>query len=134
MIGIGVARQQRQRHEACAAGGHRRDLPPAHRCALPNSPAGLTSSTPRNNAKFTASVSPGSTKVATSDSLKPSARPATRQPSRLPTPPITTTISAFMVKMTPDDALKVRNMLIKTPAAATSAPPSANANADVLTT
>ena len=47
------------------------------------------------------------------------------QPSILPTPPITTTINAFMVKTTPDDALKVRNVLTSTPAAATSAPPSA---------
>ena len=45
-----------------------------------------------------------------------------------------TTISAFIVKMTPNEALKVRNMLISTPAAATIAPPSAKANADAAAT
>ena len=33
----------------------------------------------------------------------------------LPTPPMITTISAFMVNTTPIEALKVRNMLISTP-------------------
>ena len=45
-----------------------------------------------------------------------------------------TTISAFMVKTTPIEALKVRNMLTSTPPAATSAPPSANANAEARRT
>ena len=45
-----------------------------------------------------------------------------------------TTISAFIVKTTPMEALKVRNMLTSTPPAATSAPPSAKANADAVRT
>ena len=45
-----------------------------------------------------------------------------------------TTISAFIVNTTPIDALKVRNMLTSTPPAATSAPPSAKANADTRRT
>ena len=45
-----------------------------------------------------------------------------------------TTISAFIVKTTPIEALKVRNMLISTPPAATIAPPSAKANADAVRT
>ena len=52
----------------------------------------------------------------------------------LPTPPITTTINAFIVNTTPDDALKVRNVLTSTPAAATSAPPSANVSAEACGT
>jgi hypothetical protein len=40
-----------------------------------------------------------------------------------------TTISAFMVKTTPIEAFRVRNMLTRTPPAATSAPPSAKAKA-----
>ena len=57
-----------QRHERRARQGrapprdHRCDCDRCHRCALPNRPAGLTSSTPRNSAKFTASVRPGSTR------------------------------------------------------------------------
>ena len=42
-----------------------------------------------------------------------------------------TTISAFMVKTTPLEALKVRNIEISTPAAAQSAPPSAKAKAEM---
>ena len=45
-----------------------------------------------------------------------------------------TMISAFMVKTTPIEALKVRNMLISAPPAAASAPPSAKAKADARRT
>ena len=52
----------------------------------------------------------------------------------LPTPPMMTTIRAFMVNSTPIEALNVRNMLISTPADATSAPPSAKAKAEARRT
>ena len=42
---------------------------------------------------------------------------------RLPTPPMMTTISAFMANMVPMPAEKGRNMLTSTPQTATSAPP-----------
>ena len=49
----------------------------------------------------------------------------------LPTPPIITTTSAFMVNSTPMAGLKVRKVLTSVPATATSAPPQANASADM---
>jgi hypothetical protein len=75
-------------------------------------------------------VRPGSIRRDTAVSAMPSIRPAASAPAMLPTPPMMTTIKAFMVKPTPDAALKVRNMLISTPAAPTMAPPAANASAD----
>ena len=50
------------------------------------------------------------------------------------TPPMMTMTSAFRVKMTPSEASKVRNMLSSVPPAAVTAPPIANASAEVRST
>ena len=74
---------------------------------------------------------PGIEEDEQSASATPSRSAAARLPSMLPTPPIITTTSAFMVNSTPIAGLKVRNVLTSVPATATSAPPVAKAIADI---
>ena len=59
---------------------------------------------------------------------------ATIVPRMSPTPPRMTMISAFRVNTTPSETSNVKNMLSRPPPAAVTAPPSANASAEVRET
>ena len=61
VVGIAKARHEGQQRKGCERKRAEDCGSRAHRVALPNRPAGLTSNTARNSAKLTASVSPGST-------------------------------------------------------------------------
>ena len=99
------------------------------RALAPNRPCGRHSSTIEKIAKLMTVMRPGSSSSAASVSASPRMRPATRPPSTWPMPPITTTISAFMVKAAPMVGLMPTKEDSRMPAMAASAPPAAKASA-----